>query len=158
MKNGHFDGPDSPPKVKKHRRVYFCIGLLLWALMLVFVFHWWQIRTMPTTEAVVNSVIADLKNHRVYVRYEVDGQSYTSIHGGSRKLKVGDRVTIAYDPDFPEHIYPGDDTLRYIIVFFFLFGLIWIFNSRYPQQAIRALAAREKERKASKDRQEPWEI
>lgn len=163
MGNVCFNAPDSPKK-KNDRRVFFFIALGLWALALVFLYHALQIRSMPTTEAVVSSVLRGRKNVvAISVQYEVEGQSYTSTYNGASinkskgSFEKGDRVIVAYDPNAPEQIYARNGTLGLIIAFLFLFGLALLFISRYPQQAIRTLVAREKERKASKDRQEPWE-
>lgn len=153
MGNICFEAPDSP-KGKSNRRAFFCIGLVLWALALVCCYHARQIRALPTTEAVVSSVLRGMKTTVVYVQYEVDGQSYTSVYNGSKTknkfLRTEDRVRIAYDPDCPEQIYAEDNILSFITAFFFLFGLALFLISRYPQRAIRSVAVRVKAGKTLK--------
>ena len=146
-----FKAPDSP-KGKKTRFIAFCVGLLLWALALVLFCHALQIRKLPTTEAVVSSVFRNSKITQVYVQYELGGQSYTTYFSNSKSYRTGDRVTIAYDPDFPEQIYERGRSLDSIFFFLFLVGLVLFWISQYPQRALRALGTGTKGKKAAGDR------
>ena len=99
--------------------IFSCIFLFISIIIGIFSFGstYQAIKTRnypETTAQVINQTTEDdFVNSEI--SYTVDGKDYTYIIMGSDDLKIGDSITVYYNPKHKEQVYWGDRNIPFVI-------------------------------------------
>ena len=138
---------------------FFCVGLLLAILAAVlYVRKSRELDRLPTVEALILETQGGEANVYTLVEYEVGGQSYVHrFPSYSSERKAGDRMTIAYNGDYPNEAYEigAESYVGALIaaifsgvafwIWFLAWGLGWLFKRLIRKQ------------NAPVNQKDPWE-
>ena len=82
-------------------------GVFLTYITLSDVYQFYRdVRHYKQTTAVISEITFFLRSRLVYVQYEIDGVGYNERYiGYYRRMRVGDKIKIYYDPQAPGIIY-----------------------------------------------------
>lgn len=95
---------------------FFIILSIVLAFVSIFYINFYnKTKNFPTVEAIVTRTELYEEEHydsdthydatyTIYVEYTVDGKTYNEEYGIFSNMKVGDKVTVAYNPNKPEEV------------------------------------------------------